>query len=175
VEEAKKIPLEHGQHSDHNLRAAYLHVLADALTSVLAIVALLAGRTFGWVWMDPLMGIVGGVVISRWAIGLLRETGRILLDGSGDQELVERIRAALESDADTRISDLHVWMIGSQAASAIVSLVTHYPRPVEHYRGLLGSLPELKHVTIEVNECTEPPCLPVEPNALKAAGESPAV
>lgn len=163
-------PHGHGHDRDHNLRAAYLHVLADALTSVLAIIALLAGRNFGWVWMDPLVGVVGGLVISRWAIGLLRETGSILLDGSGDPELVEHIRAALESDADTRISDLHVWMIGSQAASAIVSVVTHYPRPVEHYRGLLGSIPELKHVTIEVNECTEEPCLPVETTLLDAAG-----
>ena len=161
---------EHRNHGDHNLRAAYLHVLADALTSVLAIVALLAGRSFGWVWMDPLMAIVGGAVITRWAIGLLRETSRILLDGSGDPQLVERVRFALENDADTRVSDLHVWMIGSQAASAIASIVTHYPRPVEHYRRLLESIPELKHVTIEVNECTDPPCLPVKPEALKTAG-----
>lgn len=156
----------HEHHHDHNLRAAYLHVLSDALTSLLAIAALVAGRAFGWVWMDPLMGIVGGVVISRWAIGLLRETGAILLDGSADAGLVERIQTALESDADTRVSDLHVWLIGSQAVSAIASVVTHYPRPVEHYRRLLEAIPELKHVTIEVNECTEEPCLPVEAGRL---------
>jgi cation diffusion facilitator family transporter len=92
---------EHTHSEDHNLRAAYLHVLADALTSVLAIIALLAGRVFGWVWLDALMGIVGSLVISRWAIGLLRDTGHILLDGSSDKELVEKIQTTLESDADT--------------------------------------------------------------------------
>jgi cation diffusion facilitator family transporter len=124
----------HHQHTDHNLKAAYLHVLADALTSVLAIVALLAGRALGWIWMDAAMGIVGGVVISRWAIGLLRETSHILLDGRADEGLVAQIRSRLEGDADTRICDLHVWMISAHTAAAVVSLVTHYPRPIEHYR-----------------------------------------
>ena len=152
---------EHHEHEDHNLKAAYLHVLADALTSVLAIIALLAGSLFGWVWLDAVMGIVGGLVISRWAIGLLLETGHILLDGQSDQELVEQIRSRLEGDADTRLCDLHVWQVGANAAAAIISLVTHYPRPVEHYRDLVNSIPTLKHITVEINTCQDAPCIPV--------------
>ena len=149
-------------HEDHNLKAAYLHVLADALTSVLAIIALLAGSIFGWVWLDAVMGIVGGLVISRWAIGLLRETGHILLDGQADENLVARIRTLLENDADTRLCDLHVWRVSDNDAAAIISLVTHYPRPVEHYRGLVNSIPALKHITVEINTCEDAPCIPVE-------------
>jgi cation diffusion facilitator family transporter len=152
----------HEHHEDHNLKAAYLHVLADALTSVLAIIALLAGSFFGWIWLDALMGIVGGLVISRWAIGLLRETSNILLDGQADEHLVNHVRSVLENDADTRLADLHVWQIGANDTAAIISLVTHYPRPVEHYRKLVNSIPALKHITIEINECEGEPCLPVE-------------
>jgi cation diffusion facilitator family transporter len=152
---------EHAQ-EDHNLRAAYLHVLADAMTSVLAIIALLAGRAFGWVWLDAVMGIVGGLVISKWAIGLLRVTGHILLDGRPDEALVSKVQTALESEADTRLCDLHVWRVSANDAAAIISLVTHYPRPVEHYRALLHGIPELKHITIEVHVCQDEPCLPVD-------------
>ena len=137
-------------------------MLADALTSVLAIIALLAGSFFGWVWLDAVMGIVGGLVISRWAIGLLRETGHILLDGQADEQLVTQVRSVLENDADTRLADLHVWQVGANEAAAIISLVTHYPRPVEHYRKLVHTIPALKHVTIEINECEGEPCLPVD-------------
>jgi cation diffusion facilitator family transporter len=147
-------------HADHNLKAAYLHVLADALTSVLAIVALVAGSFFGWVWLDALMGIVGGVVISRWAVGLLRETGHILLDGQADGGLAAQIRSLLEADADTRIADLHVWQVGDRDAAAIISLVTHYPRPVTHYRKLLAEIPSLAHITFEINICEDEECLP---------------
>ena len=150
----------HHHHHDHNLKAAYLHVLADALTSVLAIAALLTGQVFGWAWMDAAMGIVGGLVISRWAIGLLRETSQILLDGTADPELMNRIKTTIESEADSRVSDLHVWKIGDHSASAILSLVTHSPRPVEYYRQLLSSVPDLAHVTIEVNVCSSAPGLP---------------
>ena len=151
---------EHAHTEDHNIQAAYLHVLADALTSILAIIALLAGSIFGWIWLDAVMGIVGGLVISRWAIGLLRETGHILLDGQADENLVSQIRSALENDADTRLVDLHVWQVGAHAAATIISLVTHYPKPVEHYRALVKSIPALKHVTIEVYECPGEPCIP---------------
>jgi cation diffusion facilitator family transporter len=147
-------------HEDHNLKAAYLHVLADALTSVLAIIALTAGGFFEWTWLDAVMGIVGGLVISRWAVGLLRETGYILLDRQANEGLVAEIRSRLESDADTRIADLHVWQVGDRSAAAIIALVTHYPRPAKHYRGLLVGLPALAHVTIEVNVCEEEECLP---------------
>jgi Co/Zn/Cd efflux system component len=107
------------------------------------------------------MGIVGGLVISRWAIGLLRETGHILLDGQADESLVARIRTLLENDADTRLCDLHVWRVSDNDAAAIISLVTHYPRPVEHYRGLVNSIPALKHITVEINTCEGAPCVPV--------------
>lgn len=147
-------------HHDHNLRAAYLHVLADALTSLLAIVALLAGKAFGQIWMDPVMGIVGAMVITRWAYGLLRDTGAILLDSGAHQEIVSNIYAAIESDADNRISDLHVWLVGSGHLAAIVSIVTHYPQPPEHYKALLADA-GVAHVTVEVNECTSEPCLVV--------------
>lgn len=149
------------KHDDHNIRAAYLHVLADALTSVLAIFALLVGRAFGWTWMDALMGIVGGIVISRWAFGLLRETSYVLLDGSVDEKTKKLIWSTIESDADNRITDLHVWSINARDIAAVISIVTHYPRPVEHYRTLLADLPGLKHVTIEINICDEKPCLPM--------------
>lgn len=146
--------------SDHNLKAAYLHVLADALTSVLAIIALVAGSFLGWIWLDALMGIVGSLVISVWAIGLLRETGHILLDGQASEDLVAKVRALLEADADTRVVDLHIWQVSEHDAAAIISLVTHYPRPVSHYRSLLAELPALAHVTIEVNVCEGEECMP---------------
>lgn len=154
--------VHHRHATDHNLKAAYLHVLADALTSILAIVALLFGWLWGWVWMDAAMGIVGSVLISKWAIGLLQETSHILLDGRSDDRLLNEIRSLLEGDADNRISDLHVWQVAEHASAAIISLVTHYPRPVEHYRHLLASVHELNHITIEVNVCAEPPCLPLK-------------
>lgn len=149
-------------HTDHNIRAAYLHVLADTLTSILAIAALLVGRVFGWVWMDALMGIVGGVVISRWAIGLLRETSQILLDGSPDPAVLDLLRSAIENDADNRITDLHVWKINSRDYAAIVSIVTHYPRPTAHYHNLIKSIPGLVHANVEVNVCDDQPCLPID-------------
>jgi cation diffusion facilitator family transporter len=104
---------QHGSGHDHNLRAAYLHVLADALTSLLAIVALITGKAFGWVWMDPIMGIVGALIISRWSYGLLIDTGKVLLDRDVNAEAVEEIRSIVESDSDNRVADLHVWRVGS--------------------------------------------------------------
>lgn len=148
-----------GHHHDHNLRAAYLHVLADAMTSLLAIVALLAGKAFGWLWMDPLMGIVGAIVIARWSWGLLRDTSRILLDSDVDEETMSAIRSAIESDADNRVSDLHVWRVGSSYLSATISVVTHYPRPPEYYKELLASFDHVAHTTVEVNHCSDEPCL----------------
>ncbi len=138
-------------HSDHNLKAAYFHVLADALTSVLAIIALLAGRLLGWNWMDPLMGIVGAVVIARWSYHLMRDTGRILLDINTNVGLSNSIRHVLETNDHDRIADLHVWRIGPGHFAAIVSLTTPRPGPPAYYKGLLNHLPGLCHVTIEVN------------------------
>jgi len=144
---------EHDHHHDHNLRAAYLHVLADALTSVLAIVALVSGKYFGWYWLDPVMGIVGAVIITRWSIGLLKDTGPILLDASIDHDYADAIRETVERSDDNRVSDLHVWRVGADHYAAIVSVVTHTPKPAEHYKALLQDFRELSHLTIEVNRC----------------------
>ena len=153
----------HGHESnhqhDHNLRAAYLHVIADALTSVLAIVALFTGKAFGWVWMDPLMGIVGALIITKWSYGLLVDTGRILLDRDVNQEAVEEIKAKIEADSDNRVTDIHVWRVGSHHLAAIVSVVTHYPKSPDHYKQLLSNYNEIVHVTIEVNACESEPCI----------------
>jgi cation diffusion facilitator family transporter len=155
----------HHHHQDHNLRAAYLHVLADALTSVLAIVALLTGKYFNWVWMDPMMGIVGAVVIGRWCYGLFRDTGRILLDGDVDEEEAVAIQQTIEVDADNRVTDLHVWRVGPGHFAVIVSVVTHFPKPPEYYKKLLAGRVELVHVTVEVHACSSDPCLPVQSSA----------
>jgi len=144
---------------DHNLRAAYLHVLADALTSVLAIIALFTGKAFGWVWMDPIMGIAGGLIISRWSYGLLKGTGKVLLDRDVNPEVVEKIRSIIEADSDNRVSDLHVWRVGAHHLSAIVSIVTHYPKSPDHYKKLLADYDEIAHATVEVNPCESEPCL----------------
>ncbi len=144
---------------DHNLSAAYLHVLADALTSVLAIVALLAAKTFGWIWMDPMMGIVGAALITRWSAGLLRATGSILLDSGVSLETIEKIKTAVESDSDNRVCDIHVWPLGSGQLAAIISIVTHYPKTAEYYKSLLSGFDRLGHITVEVNEVGGIPCL----------------
>jgi cation diffusion facilitator family transporter len=144
---------------DHNLRAAYFHVLADALTSLLAIIALFTGKAFGWIWMDPIMGIVGALIISRWSYGLLVDTGKVLLDRDVNQEAVEEIRSIIESDSDNRVSDLHVWRVGSHQLSAIVSIVTHYPKSPDHYKELLADYDEIAHVTVEVNTSDTEPCI----------------
>jgi cation diffusion facilitator family transporter len=144
---------------DHNLRAAYFHVLADALTSVLAIIALFTGKAFGWIWMDPIMGIVGALIISRWSYGLLVDTGKVLLDRDVNQEAVEEIRAIIEADSDNRVSDLHVWRVGSHHLSAIVSIVTHFPKSPDHYKNLLADYDDIAHVTVEVNTSDTEPCI----------------
>jgi len=148
-------------HHDHNLRAAYLHVLADALTSLLAIIALVTGKIFGWIWMDAVMGIVGALVITKWSHGLLVDTGKILLDRDVNPEAVDEIRSKLEADSDTRVTDIHVWRVGSHHLSAIVSLVTHYPQSPDYYKKLLHDFEEIVHVTIEVNQGEGEPCLEV--------------
>jgi cation diffusion facilitator family transporter len=145
-------PHEHPHaHVDHNLKAAYLHVLADALTSVLAIFALSAGRFLGWVWMDPVMGVVGSAVIGRWAYHLLRDTGRMLLDVTADHELAEKIRELIESDGHDRVSDLHVWRVGPCHYAAILSVTSNQKTPPKAYKAKLESLREICHITVEVN------------------------
>ncbi len=140
----------HHHHHDHNLRAAYMHVIADALTSLLAIVALLAGKYFGLGWLDPLMGIVGALVIVRWAYGLMRDTSGILLDRNPLPELAEGIRSLLEADGLCRVTDLHLWRVSSGHFAAIISLVSSESEKVETYREKIRSLQHLDHVTIEV-------------------------
>ncbi len=152
---------DHHHHHDHNLKAAYFHVLADALTSMLAIVALFAGKFFGLVWLDALIGLVGMLVISEWAYGLLRETGTILLDGGVDKKIKLAIVTAIEEDSDNRITDLHIWHIGQEHLAATIAVVTHYPQPPEYYKNLLRQIPSLSHVLVEVNHCQGEPCLNV--------------
>ncbi|RYD42990.1 MAG: cation transporter, partial [Verrucomicrobiaceae bacterium] len=141
----------HGHHHhDLNLRAAYLHVITDALTSVTAIVALLAGKYFGWFWMDPVMGIVGSAVVSLWAYGLLRDTSGILLDRTPHtSDLPDEIRRAVESAGDAHITDLHVWQVSPGKFSAIVSIASREPKSPGEYRELFREHEELVHVTVE--------------------------
>lgn len=145
----------HGtHHHDLNLRAAYLHVLADAITSVLAITALNLGYFFGWVWLDPVMGLVGMVVIVSWAWTLLRDTSSILLDRvPAHTDLPAVIHEGIENDGDSKISDLHVWQVGVGKFAAIISLVAHHPKTPEEYRAALKMHEELVHVTVEVQLC----------------------
>jgi cation diffusion facilitator family transporter len=143
----------HRHHADLNLRSAYLHVLADALTSVLAITALLGGRFLGWGWLDPIIGIVGAAVISAWAYGLIRDSSKVLLDREMDHPVVEQIRRTLERDGDVKVTDLHVWRIGRSQYACIVSLVAHAPKTPDEYRALLANCPELRHTSVEVNAC----------------------
>jgi Co/Zn/Cd efflux system component len=123
------------------------------LTSLLAIAALTTGKYLGWTWMDPLMGVVGSVVIARWSFGLLRDTSRVLLDAEVGEDRRAAIQAAIEEDADNRITDLHLWRVGPRHLAAIVAVVTHRPRPPEHYKHLLQDHDDLVHVTVEVQEC----------------------
>lgn len=145
----------HGHH-DHNRRAAYFHVLADALTSVLAIAALLAGKYAGWDWMDPIMGIVGALLITRWSWHLLKDTSRVLLDQQRS-DLEHDVRHAIESD-DARISDLHLWAIGPNIHAAIVSVVSHDPEaPAVYKQRIQAQCPSLVHITVEPQRCLTGP------------------
>jgi cation diffusion facilitator family transporter len=143
-------------HEDLNLRAAYLHVLADAFTSVLAITALTGGKFFGWAWLDPVVGIVGSGVVFSWAYTLLRDTSGILLDRTpASSDLPDEIRRAVESDGDSLVTDLHVWQVGIGKYAAMISVVAHDPKSCESYRELLSGHDELVHVTIETQHCRE--------------------
>jgi cation diffusion facilitator family transporter len=139
----------HGAHRDHNLRAAFIHVAGDAAVSVLAILGLLAARYRGWIWMDPVMGIVGALVISAWAYSLVRATSRILLDMMPDTALASRIRQRVEAGGD-QVADLHLWRLGPGHLGAILSIVTGHPRDVDFYRAALRGFSGLSHLTIEV-------------------------
>lgn len=146
-------------HHDHNLKAAYIHVLADALTSVLAIIALFTGKYLGWNWMDPLMGIVGALVISRWAYGLITDTSTILLDKTIDNERKKKIIDTIESQPDNRVTDIHIWKIGPEHYAAIISIVSHFAKTPNHYKSMLAGYTELSHLTVEIHQCNKAPCL----------------
>jgi cation diffusion facilitator family transporter len=146
------------EHPDLNLRSAYAHVLTDAFTSVLAIAALAAGLWAGWGWMDPVMGIVGAVVIAWWAKGLLADAARVLLDREMDSPIVQRLRRAIESDSDAQIADLHVWRVGRGSYASVVTIIAREPRSPDVYRARLDGIPELAHVSIEVNQCPHDRC-----------------
>jgi len=145
---------EPGKARDNNLQAAYLHVLADALTSVLAIVALILGRSYGWSWADPAMGVVGALVIIRWSWGLIRDAGSVLLDAAAEgQEVRQEIQEAIEPTG-SQITDLHVWQVGPGHFAAIVSLMARNPMEPAYYKTLLAHVHELSHVTVEIQRTT---------------------
>jgi cation diffusion facilitator family transporter len=153
------------EHKDHNLRAAYLHVLADAMTSLLAIAALGAGMLLGWRFLDPMMGIIGAALIGSWSWGLARESARSLLDAEDHSAIAARIRSNIEADPDVAIADLHLWRIGAASRACILSLVTHNPRPVDEYKQRLRPIPGLDHLTVEVQQCRDQGCIASEPGA----------
>jgi cation diffusion facilitator family transporter len=136
---------------DNSIRSAYVHVIADAVVSILAITGLVLARTFGWLWMDPLAGIVGALVIANWSYGLLRDTGGILLDMSPDPALADKLRKTVECDGD-RLIDLHLWRLGPGHLGAVVSVVTGKPRDAAFYRATLSRFKSLSHVTVEVTQ-----------------------
>ncbi len=162
----KDQPHYHHHHHDHaaaghdhdlNLKAAYLHVLADAVTSLSAIFALSAGYFFGWTWLDAAMGLVGTAVILSWAYALLRDTSSILVDRvPAASDLPEVIREGIESDGDAVITDLHIWQVGVNKFAAIISLVAHHPKTPAEYRQALLIHEELVHVNVEVQVCHAP-------------------
>jgi cation diffusion facilitator family transporter len=147
-------PAVHADHSssahrDNNIRSAYIHVLADAAVSVLAITGLVLARAFGWMWMDPLAGVIGALVIANWSYGLMRDTGGILLDMNPDQSITAKVREAIESDGD-RLLDLHLWRLGPGHLGAVVSVLTNKSRDCAFYRERLKNYKSLSHVTVEV-------------------------
>jgi cation diffusion facilitator family transporter len=143
----------HGaHHRDNNMRAAVIHVMADAAVSVLVIVGLVLARAFGWLWMDPLAGFIGALVIANWSFGLLRDTGGILLDRTPDPRMAEKVRMVIESEGD-QVTDLHLWRLGPGHLGAIVSVATSGAREAAHYRQRLAKFADLSHVTVEVQHC----------------------
>ena len=142
---------EEHHHEDHNLKAAYLHVLADALTSVAAIVALTLGSIFGWEILDPVMGIVGSLIITKWAFSLMKETSSILLDGSIDPSVYTDIRTAVEAVPEQRVTDLHVWAVAPEHLAVILSVETPVRRTPDEIKALLTDVPHLIHINVEVH------------------------
>jgi cation diffusion facilitator family transporter len=145
-------------HRDNNMRAAVVHVIADAAVSVLVIAGLLLARAFGWVWMDPAAGIVGAIVIASWSLGLIRDTGAILLDANPDRHMTETMRATIEGDGD-HLADLHLWRLGPGHMGAILCVVTEQAHGPDYYHRRLSRFRSLSHVTVEVRRA---PAMPAE-------------
>jgi len=143
----------HHRHADHNLRAAYVHVVADAAVSVLALIGLTAGRVLGWVWLDPVMGIVGMLVIANWSRNLIRASGVVLLDMKTEDGIASEIAHRLEAERGDRISDFHLWRVGPGHNAAVVSLVSDRPEPPAVYKSRLAGIEGLSHITVEVQRC----------------------
>ena len=148
---------EHDHHADHNFRAAYIHVLTDAITAVLAISALAAGAYFGWVWLDPVAGLIGFCVISVWAFGLIKSSAAVLLDAVAGHQRLALIKQRLEIDGD-RVTDLHLWRVGPGHLAVIAAIATARPRPPDDYKAQLAGIDGLSHVNIEVNSDPEANC-----------------
>lgn len=143
----------HHQHrADHNLRAAYIHVMADAAVSVLVLIGLIAARLLGWLWIDPVMGILGMLVIANWSWNLIRASGAVLLDMRTEDGIASEIAGRLETEGD-RITDLHLWRVGPGHSAAVVSLVSDQPEPPTSYKSRLRGITGLSHVTVEVHPC----------------------
>ncbi len=146
----------HGHGHDHNFSAAYIHVIADAFTSVLAIAALAGGVWFGLAWLDPAVALLGAAVIGQWSFGVLGGTARALVDATEDPALTQRVRDLIEADGDAKVADLHVWQVGAQAWCAALSVVADAPLAAAAYRARLDAVAQLKHVTVEVHRCAGP-------------------
>lgn len=145
----------HTHHHDHNLRAAYLHVLADALTSILAIVALLAAKYYGVNWLDPFMGLVGATLVTRWSYGLIRDSARVLLDRQANSTMLAAIKDSIERDSTDRVTDLHCWSIGHGIYAADVTVVSDSPKSPDDYKSLISPELGVVHATIEVHRCPD--------------------
>jgi cation diffusion facilitator family transporter len=148
----------HGHGHDHNFSAAYIHVIADAFTSVLAIAALAGGVWFGLAWLDPAVALLGAAVIGQWSFGVLRSTARALVDATEDPAIAQRVRDLIEADRDAKVADLHVWQVGSKAWCAALAVVADTPLAAAAYRERLAVIAELRHVTVEVHTCGQGPC-----------------
>ena len=153
-------PHDHGHghshdhhHHDHNLRAAYLHVLADALTSILAIVALLAGKYVGANWLDPAMGFVGAALVTRWSFGLIKDSSRVLLDKEAGEKMADELRIAIEGNSSDRIVDLHLWSIGHGIFATEIAVVSDDPATPDHYKSLIPDHLNVVHATVEIHRC----------------------
>lgn len=145
----------HGHHHDHNLKSAYLHVMADALTSILAIVALLAAKYLGFIWMDPAMGIVGAILVARWSYSLLRSTSFILLDRQGPETISLKIKESIEADQDSKVADLHLWSIGPNIYAVVMTVVASEPATPDEYRARIPKHLGLSHITLEIHQCAK--------------------